>query len=324
MRLRGRFAPSPTGELHLGNARTALLAWLQVRAAGGQFVLRVEDLDPTRSRREYLEGQLEDLRWLGLDWDEGPDVGGPFGPYLQSRRHELYRSALRSLASQGSLFSCFCSRKEIAAAAAAPHAADEEGPAYPGTCRDLTPTDRTGSRQAALRFKVPEGQVAFRDGIFGERRYLPAVETGDFVVRRKDGVAAYQLAVVVDDAAMQISDVLRASDLLSSTARQILLYRALGLPEPRWTHVPLLLAADGERLSKRSGALSLRELRERGTRPEILTGWLASTCGLATPGEVISPNDLIRRFGPARLPNDDTRVAIPDWLRRDGADNRNP
>ncbi|MEX2571866.1 MAG: tRNA glutamyl-Q(34) synthetase GluQRS [Gemmatimonadota bacterium] len=311
--MRGRFAPSPTGDLHLGNARTALLSWLQVRSAGGRFVMRVEDLDPGRVREEYLESQLLDLRWLGLDWDEGPDVGGDFGPYLQSARQANYEDALQQLSEQGLLYECYCTRKEIAEAANAPHA-DEEGPAYPGTCSGRPPTGSLG-RPAALRFRVPAGEVLFDDALHGTTVSDPAMEVGDFVVRRKDGVAAYQLAVVVDDAAMRISDVLRGADLLSSTARQIPLYQALGLEPPRWTHVPLVLSADGERFSKRSGALSLRELRERRVAPQRVVGWLAATCGLAPRGAELPAAELIGRYDPARLPREDTRVDIPEWLR---------
>ena len=303
--VRGRFAPSPTGDLHLGNARTALLAWLQARSAGGRFVMRVEDLDPGRVRPEYLGGQLRDLRWLGLDWDEGPDVGGPFGPYLQSERQALYAEALERLSARGLLFECFCSRREIAAAASAPHAGDDEGPVYPGTCLRLAPEERErrrARRRAALRFRVPPGEVGFHDLLQGDLSFRPAEEAGDFVVRRRDGVAAYQLAVVVDDAAMGITHVLRGADLLSSTARQLLLYRALGLEPPRWIHVPLLLGPHGERLAKRHGAVALRELREAGEPPERVVGTLAASCGLAEPGEALHPRELVDRFSLDRLP----------------------
>ncbi|MEX2582327.1 MAG: tRNA glutamyl-Q(34) synthetase GluQRS [Gemmatimonadota bacterium] len=318
--MRGRFAPSPTGDLHLGNARTALLAWLQVRRAGGRFVLRMEDLDPGRVRPEYQATQLEDLRWLGLEWDEGPDIGGDFGPYLQSSRQRLYEEALERLGARGRLYECLCSRREIAAAAEAPHAGDDEGPPYPGTCSRIAPARGVEGRPSALRFRVPPGPVGFEDELYGMRSYTPSLETGDFVVRRKDGVAAYQLAVVVDDAAMQITDVLRGADLLSSTARQILLYHALDLPEPRWTHVPLMLSVDGERLSKRSGAASLRELREQGAVSERVVGWLAWTCGLAADGKEVAPAELVADYDVGRLPREDTPVAIPDWLRGAGSE----
>jgi glutamyl-tRNA synthetase len=299
--MRGRFAPSPTGDLHLGNARTALLAWLQVRAAGGTLVMRVEDIDPGRSRPELIGQQFEDLRWLGLDWDEGPDVGGPHAPYLQSGRRDLYDAALHRLRAEGRLFACTCSRKDIAAASSAPHAADEEGPRYPGFCRHR-PGDPNAAAPAALRFRVPAAPVCFEDRVQG-RRCIDLEECGgDFVVRRKDGVAAYQLAVVVDDAAMGITDVLRGADLLISTARQILLHQALGATTPRWAHVPLLLGPDGERLSKRHGSVTIRGIREAGARPQEVIGWLAWSCGLADQPREAAAAELVSSFDPALIP----------------------
>jgi glutamyl-tRNA synthetase len=291
--VRGRFAPSPSGELHAGNARTALLAWLQARSAGGRFVMRVEDLDPGRSRAHLLQAQLHDLRWMGLDWDEGPDVGGGFGPYLQSDRHALYEDALQRLREKGLVYACYCTRREIAAASSAPHQEDDEGPPYNGRCAAET-AGRKGP--AALRFRVPDRAVSFQDHIAGAVSHFPLRETGDFVVRRKDGVASYQLAVTVDDAAMEISHVLRGADLLPSTARQLLLYEALELRPPAWTHVPLLLGSDGERLSKRHGAISIREHREGGTTPQQFVGYLAATCGLAEQGEELTPLQLLDRM----------------------------
>lgn len=255
-----------------------------------------------------MESQLADLAWLGLEWDEGP--------FLQSARQELYEKGLRRLEERGLLYPCFCSRREIAGAASAPHGA-EEGPAYPGTCRTLSPreiVERAGERGTpALRFRVPAGEVRFHDLLQGEVSFQPADEVGDFVVRRKDGVAAYQLAVVVDDAAMGITHVLRGADLLPSTARQILLYDALGLPPPLWTHVPLLLGADGERLAKRHGAVSLRELREGGVPARKVVGWLASSCGLAAPGEEITAAGLVSRFDLHRLPRKPQRLPPLPW-----------
>jgi glutamyl-tRNA synthetase len=311
--VRGRFAPSPTGALHVGNARTALLAWLHARAATGAFVMRVEDLDVGRVRPGIMETQLDELRWLGLDWDEGPDVGGAHAPYVQSRRTEAYDAALRALATRGVLFACSCSRKDIAAAASAPHAG-EEGPRYPGICRAhlVDPAEPSlmehGTSRVALRMRVEPGEVCFDDLLQGRCCFHPAEETGDFVVRRKDGAAAYQLAVVVDDAAMGITHVVRGGDLLSSTARQLLLFRALGLPEPRFLHVPLMLGEDGERLAKRHGAVSLGELRARGVSPERIVGWLAATCGLAEEGEIVSARELVPRFAVERLSREPTTV----------------
>ncbi|HEX2204524.1 MAG TPA: tRNA glutamyl-Q(34) synthetase GluQRS [Longimicrobium sp.] len=310
---RGRFAPSPTGALHVGNARTALVAWLHARAAGGAFVVRVEDLDAGRVRPGIMETQLDELRWLGLDWDEGPDVGGPHAPYVQSARAEAYEAALRALAEAGALYECTCSRRDIAAAASAPHAG-EEGPRYPGTCRGrrVDPSApsllRHGIAAVALRVVTPPGELCFDDLRMGRRCYDPAAETGDFVVRRKDGAAAYQLAVVVDDAAMAITHVVRGADLLSSTSRQLLLYEALGLPAPAFLHVPLVLGEDGERLAKRHGAVSLGELRARGVAPERVVGWLAATCGLAEAGEAVAARELVGRFEVGRLPTEPTVV----------------
>lgn len=301
--MRGRFAPSPTGDLHLGNARTALLAWLQARSAGGRFVLRVEDLDPGRTRAEYRQSQPAELRWLGLEWDEGPEIGGPYAPYLQSERGPSYQKALAYLAAKGLVYECRCTRREIAAAASAPHLIDDEGPVYPGFCRPEEPKElRLGGTSAALRFRVPPDRlVLVRDSVQGERTFRGS-DIGDFVVRRKDGVAAYQLAVAADDAAMKISDVLRGADLLPSAARQILLYESLDLQPPRWAHVPLVLGSDGERLSKRNGAVSLRELRDSGARPEAVVGWLAASCGLLGPGEEVRPRDLLSGFDLANVP----------------------
>lgn len=271
--------------------------------------MRVEDLDRNRVRPGMMERQLSELRWLGLDWDEGPDVGGPYAPYCQSERRELYETALARLDASGRTYRCTCSRREIAEAASAPHAEEDEGPCYPGFCRPEGEggTDRTG-RPAAVRFRVPEKEVSFRDLLHGEQRFQPASETGDFVIRRKDGVAAYQLAVVVDDAAMEITHVVRGADLLSSTARQILLYEALRLPIPAFLHVPLMHGRDGGRLSKREGAVTLSEVREGGASPQAVVGWLAASCGLASAGERTRPEDLVGRFEVAKLPRGPTRV----------------
>jgi glutamyl-tRNA synthetase len=296
---RGRFAPSPTGPLHLGNARTALLSWLAARAGGGGYVMRVEDLDGPRVRPGLEARLLAELRWLGLDWDEGPDVGGPSAPYRQSERLPRYAAALARLREAGLAYPCFCSRAEIAAASQAPHGPGDEGPRYPGTCRDLAPAEvarRASARPPAWRFRVAPGVVAFVDGVHGPARHDVLAETGDFVVARADGVPAYQLAVVVDDAAMGIEEVVRGDDLLPSTARQLLLYRALGLTAPRFAHVPLVTGEDGARLAKRHGALSLGELRERGADPRAVAGLLAALSGLAPAGARVAPAELVAGF----------------------------
>ncbi len=302
---RGRFAPSPTGPLHLGNARTALLSWLAARAAGGRWLQRVEDLDRARVRPGLEERILGELRWLGLDWDEGPDVGGPSGPYRQSERLGRYDDALRRLREAGRVYPCFCSRAEIARAAEAPHGLSDDGPRYPGTCARLSTEEadrRSVGRRPAWRLRVAPGEVRFEDGVHGPQAVDVSTQVGDFVVARADGVPAYQLAVVVDDAAMGITDVVRGDDLLPSTARQLLLFEALGLAPPRFAHVPLVVGEDGERLAKRHGALSLGELRERGADPRAVVGLLASLSGLAPPGARVAPGELVRAFDLARLP----------------------
>jgi glutamyl-tRNA synthetase len=258
--VRGRYAPSPTGDLHLGNLRTALLAWLFARISGGQFVLRIEDLDRPRVRPGSTERMLDDLRWLGLDWDEGPDIGGPYAPYTQSERQSTYNFYLQRLLDAGLVYPCYCSRAEIARVASAPHA--DEGPRYPGTCRNLTQEQRrhhkANNRRPSLRFRVDDDRiVSFTDMLAGPIRQHVQQAIGDFIVCRSDGIFAYQFAVVVDDALMHINQVVRGADLLNSTARQILLYEALGFPIPTFAHVPLILDEQGKRLSKRQESTGL-------------------------------------------------------------------
>jgi glutamyl-tRNA synthetase len=291
---RGRFAPSPTGELHLGNARTAILAWLWARSEEGGFTMRIEDLDRPRVRKGLAERQLEELSWLGITWDEGPDPStgedaGPHAPYRQSQRDSFYEAAIARLGDH--VYECFCSRAEIAAASA-PHGPQDDGPRYPGTCAKLTAAqraERRRTRSPALRLRVPTGPVEFIDELAGAQRFDPSASVGDFVLRRADGIFAYQLAVVVDDAAMGVTQVLRADDLLPSTARQILLYRLLGLPEPRWAHAGLVVGASGERLSKRDRAASLSALRTAGRDPRELVARLCATSGLPQlPGHTLA------------------------------------
>ncbi len=281
---RGRFAPSPTGEMHLGNARTALLAWLQARANQGAFVLRLEDLDTTRVRHGAADQILSDLEWLGLDWDEGWDIGGAFAPYIQSERLDLYAQYAARLET----YRCSCSRKEIQEAASAPHGLE---PRYLGTCRGR----QTHNRPTAWRWCVPDLEMEFTDGFCG--RFVENVQKtiGDFVIRRQDGAWAYQLACVVDDLEMQISDVLRGADLLSSTARQIMLYHEFGAVVPRFFHVPLLTNHSGQRLAKRDHATSLKTLRQAGIKPQELLYELAQSLGWQV-GSPCQPIDLLEPF----------------------------
>ncbi|HWR34441.1 MAG TPA: glutamate--tRNA ligase family protein [Clostridia bacterium] len=276
VKYRGRLAPSPTGLLHVGHARTFLTAHERARAHRGVLVFRNEDLDPYRSRPEFARAMFEDLRWLGIEWQEGPDVGGPFAPYSQSERRAFYLSAWRELRERGFIYPCSCSRKDLAQAAQAPHEgqgtlaaqdADDE-PVYPGTCRHRT-SDALDPIGLNWRFRVPDGEaVRFTDLAMGPQEAVAGRDFGDFLVWRRDDVPAYQLAVVVDDAGMQITEVVRGADLLRSTARQILLARALGLPAVDYFHCPLVCDGQGIRLAKRNDALSLCNLRERGTTQE--------------------------------------------------------
>jgi glutamyl-tRNA synthetase len=263
---RGRFAPSPTGDLHLGSAAAALFCAAAARARGGRLVLRIEDLDRDRVIPAARAAILDDLRWLGVTWDEGPDVGGPASPYVQSERIALYAAALDDLASRDHVYLCDCSRAEIARAASAPHAG-EEGPRYPGTCRPHGMRPRAFRRPPAVRLAVPEGRastVVVEDAVLGRIEENVAEITGDFVLRRGDGVFAYQLAVVVDDVTMGITEVVRGADLAASAPRQALLARLLGAEPPAFAHVPLLLGADGARLAKRARGMTLRDQRAAG------------------------------------------------------------
>jgi glutamyl-tRNA synthetase len=291
----GRLAPSPTGGLHLGHARTFLIAWLAARAAGGRIVLRIEDLDASRVRAEARAGAIEDLRWLGLDWDEGP--------FVQSERLETYATALERLKRAEAVYPCTCTRSDIARAAGAPHA-EEEGPVYPGTCAGRSAGEaealiRAG-RPFAWRFRVPDATVSWDDLFQGPNALNPAALGGDFPVARDPVGPSYQLAVVCDDAAMGITQVVRGDDLVASTPRQMLLYRALGHEPPAFGHVPLAVDAQGRRLAKRAGSIKLATLRAAGVEPRRLVGWLAQSCGWAgaDPDDArpSTPHDWIGRF----------------------------
>ncbi|HEY0757547.1 MAG TPA: tRNA glutamyl-Q(34) synthetase GluQRS [Ktedonobacteraceae bacterium] len=296
---RGRYAPSPTGALHSGNLRTALLAWLFARAAGGIFVLRIEDLDLPRVQVGASEQMLADLRWLGLDWDEGPDVSGPDAPYIQSERQVIYVEQIQRLDEAGLVYPCYCSRAEIARVASAPHG--PEGLRYPGTCRHLSAAQRrqyeAQGRRPSLRLRVPDGRlITFTDLITGQSSQQVQETVGDFILRRSDGIFAYQFAVVVDDGLMRINQVVRGADLLSSTARQILLFEMLGFPLPTFAHVDLWLDSAGQRLSKRMQSAGLAPLRASGTTAEQVVGQLAASYGLVEPGAVISATQLLKQY----------------------------
>lgn len=301
-RPRGRWAPTPSGELHVGNARTALAAWLSIRRQGGTFVWRLEDLDGPRTVPGLARAAEDELAWLGLDWDEGPALGGPYAPYVQSERFELYERALARLAAAGRLFPCRLSRSDLANVASAPHGRSGLPP-YPAELRprELEPgwldrLRRAEGPEAAVRFKVSGEPVTFVDELCGEVTERVDLEVGDFVVKRRDGVWAYQLAVVVDDLEMAIDEVVRGRDLLDSTARQIQLVEALGGRPPRYVHLPLVRNARGEKLSKRDAGLTLRSLREAGVDPRKLTGYLAWTLGLLETPKPCHPRELVAGF----------------------------
>ena len=302
----GRYAPSPTGPLHLGNLRTALLAWCFARSRSGRFLLRIEDLDPLRSRREHEAGMLADLARLGIDWDGAP--------VRQSERLEDHRAAFEQLRSSGRLYRCWCTRAEIRQAAQAPQAgaARAEG-AYPGTCRALSARERAarerGGSPSAWRVDAQAEHVSFEDALAGA--WAASVDDcvvwrGEAPSRGSGGVPAYNLAVVVDDAAQGVGEVVRGDDLLETTPRQILLARLLGLPVPRYAHVPLVLGADGRRLAKRHGAVTLDERLALGESIEGVVGWMASSVGLASAGSALSARELLAAFEPARLRREPT------------------
>ena len=302
----GRFAPSPTGALHVGNLRTALLAWLFARSAGARFLVRVEDLDRQRVRPGCEEEQLADLRAIGIDWDEPPE--------RQSERLELYDEALDSLEALGRLYRCYCTRAEIRQAASAPHGPPAEG-FYPGTCRELTAAQRAereaAGRRPALRLLAEGERIDFVDRVLG----AAAGPVDDFVVRRNDGAPAYNLAVLVDDTVQGIGEVVRGADLLDSTPRQLLLARLFGVDPPAFAHVPLVLGPDGSRLAKRHGAVTLSDLRGFGIEPAEVVSWLASSVGLCEPGESVAAADLVGRID-ARLLRREPTTFAPDAAQR--------
>lgn len=296
----GRFAPSPSGRMHLGNAFCALLAWLGAKSAGGQMLLRIEDLDVARCKPDYAAQLADDLAWLGLTWDKG----GLQEAFTQSKRTAVYAQALQTLRARAEVYPCYCTRAELHAASA-PHLTDGT-PLYTGRCRHLTEADRAAlaSRSPAWRIAVPDETICFTDGCAGQQTQNLRQECGDFILRRSDGVFAYQLAVVTDDALMGVTQVVRGRDLLSSTARQMYLYRLLGYTPPQFYHVPLLCAPDGKRLSKREHSLDFGALRRRYTAPQLV-GVLASLAGLCPAGTEVTPHALCADFAWDKLPKND-------------------
>ncbi len=306
--VRGRFAPTPSGRMHLGNVFTALLAWLSVRSQNGEMILRIEDIDRARCKPMYIETLVDDLAFLGLDYDEGEDLGGPYAPYRQSER-TVYRDAMEQLYKKHLIYPCFCSRDELHAVNA-PHASDGRV-IYNGRCRTLSNTERAAqTRSPAFRVIADNEDITFHDGLYGFQRGNIAADWGDFIVRRSDGMYAYQLAVVVDDAQMGITEVVRGCDLLDSTFPQLQLYRQLDLTAPSFTHVPMLLSTDGRRLSKRDSDVDMGMLRANGTTAETIIGYLLFACGILDRPCEISAKEAISEFSWNRVVKHDIIVDI--------------
>ena len=298
----GRLAPSPTGAQHVGNARTYLLAWLSIRSRGGRVILRMEDIDSPRVKAGAAQQAIDDLRWLGLDWDEGPDVGGPHGPYVQTERIDAYREELSRLQRGERVYPCTCTRSDIEAAASAPHI-EHEGAIYPGTCAGRSALDavKLGDQPIAWRFRTTDRDVEFDDRVAGRQRANVRRDLGDFVVGKMDGSVAYQLAVVCDDHVMGVTEVLRGDDLLPSTFRQLELYAEFGWTPPTFAHVPLVVGPDGRRLAKRHGDTRLATLRQQGIAAEELVGLLAWSCGLRHTREPVAASELVAEFDLGRV-----------------------
>ena len=296
--VRVRFAPSPTGKLHVGGARTAIYNWAFARANGGAFILRIDDTDPTRSTQENTDIILRAMRWLGLDWDEGPEVGGDFGPYAQTERMDLYKEAAQKLWDEGKAYPCFCTPEKLAADRAAAQERKDPFQGYQRTCRHLSDDEARARIEAGepyvLRIKVPEdrGDVVVRDAVHGEVTFN-ARELDDFVIFRSDGTPTYNFATVVDDAAMGITHVIRGDDHLSNTPRQVIVYEALGAPVPVFAHISMILGADGKKLSKRHGATNVEEYRDQGYLSDAFVNYLA-LLGWSLDGETtIVPRDVL-------------------------------
>lgn len=310
----GRLAPSPTGAQHVGNARTYLLAWLSLRSRGGRVLLRIEDIDSPRIKPWATQQAIDDLAWLGLDWDEGPDLGGPHGPYIQTERLASYTEALQRLQAMEAVYPCRCTRADVAAAASAPHVG-QEGPVYPGTCAGRTANDARdlAGQPYCWRFRTAGTVDEFADGFMGDRVCDVGQDLGDFVVWKTDGGPAYQLAVVVDDQAMGVTEVCRGDDLLPSAHRQRLLYRAFGWTPPEFVHVPLVVGPDGRRLAKRHGDTRIALLRERGVPAERLIGFLAWSCRLRATREPVTARSLLPDFDNRTVPAEPFVMTDADW-----------
>lgn len=294
--MKGRFAPSPSGRMHLGNVYSAVLSWLSAKSQGGEWLLRIEDLDTQRCKPEYALQIEDDLRWMGLVWDEGGSTGGPSGPYYQSQRNAIYQNELEKLHSKGLLYPCYCTRADIMASSA-PHQTDGQV-VYSGRCRTLSESQRIELekvRKPATRLMVEDAEICFTDIHYGRQCFNLAHDCGDFIVQRADGNFAYQLAVVADDALMGVTEVVRGCDLLPSTPQQIYLYRLLGYDAPQFAHVPLLMSKDGHRLAKRDKGADMGFLRQTYT-PEMLLGKIAYYAGLADNQEAISLRELTDEF----------------------------
>ena len=309
----GRFAPTPSGFLHLGNVFCSLLAWLYAKSSGGKIILRVEDLDPQRCTRQNADQLARDLEWLGLTWDEGAYVSSDGEHYFQSRRSEIYAQYFEQLQEQSLVYPCFCSRAELHAAEA-PHLSDGRI-VYAGTCRCLTKAEREAKAQKrapAYRLQVEDVPISFTDGHYGQQSFNLAEESGDFIVRRSDGVFAYQLAVTIDDALMGITQVVRGCDLLSSTPMQLYIYRLLGFTPPSFCHIPLLVDATGRRLSKRDGDLEIAALRKIYGSPEPIIGFLAYLAGQIDKPEPLSVSDLLPFFVAKKIPTQN--IVVPNII----------
>jgi glutamyl-tRNA synthetase len=316
----GRLAPSPTGALHLGNARSFLLAWLSVRQQGGKLLMRIEDIDSPRVKPWARDQTLNDLHWLGLDWDWGPDVGGPHASYVQTERTARYSEVLQRLIDDDVIYPCTCTRREVAEAASAPHEQELsdlrpiEGAIYPGTCRMRRSQDCIA--EFAWRWRFDPGEAAWMDELLGRQVANPQRQLGDFVIGKSDGTPSYQLAVAVDDYDMGVTEIVRGSDLVPSTYRQLAILRHLGWPSPKYCHVPLIVGPDGRRLAKRHGDTRLSYLRERGITARLLVGYLAWTLGLLASPEELEPRELVGQLDWKLISAAPTVFDVDDFLGR--------